>query len=469
MKSSIRKANLESFHGILQDPVLFAKKILGHNVWSKQEEILRSVATHPRTVVKACHASGKTFTAAELVAWWITHRKNGIVITTAPTWAQVERVLWPEINKAVQDSKIDYPTTPTATSWKLGPNHYAIGLSTNEGARFQGFHGDVLIIIDEAPGVRPQIFEAIEGIRAGGDVRVLMLGNPTIASGPFYDAFSSNREGSNCITISAFETPNLQGLTLESLLKLPDKELDNNPFPYLVSRRWVKEKYFEWGSGSPLWESRVLGNFPAQSEDALLSLTWLEMAKYREGGAYGAFHAGIDVGGPGEAETVLCVRQGQRIVYLKTWPDPDPRGEVVAALNQFRDGLETVNVDSVGIGDGIAKHLRDLRFPVQDINVGTRANDPDKFINLKAELYWGLRLRAEEGDISGLTDERTIAQLAGIRYSHNARGLIVIESKEEARKRGVKSPDRAEAVMLAYAGVLYAEPRIRIVRPRWTL
>src|SRR5258706_10585240 len=98
---------------------------------------------------------------------------------------------------------------------------------------FRAFTKKVLMVLDEAPGVLPEIYEAIEGIRAGGDVRVLALGNPTIASGPFYDAFTADREGWNLITISAFDTPNLHGLSIESLLELPDEELDNNPFPYL--------------------------------------------------------------------------------------------------------------------------------------------------------------------------------------------------------------------------------------------
>ncbi|HSR09308.1 MAG TPA: hypothetical protein VLM42_19405 [Bryobacteraceae bacterium] len=273
MTSSTMKTK-EKLRLIFRDPVLFSQKILGHKPWSKQQEILRSVAAHRRTAVKACHSSGKTYTAAECGLWWITHRKNGIVITTAPTMVQVVRLLWGEIHSAVSGAKIAYPK-PTLNTLKLGPNRYMIGLSTDQCERFQGFHGDILIIIDEAPGVRPQIYEAIEGIRAGGYVRVLALGNPTISSGPFYDAFTANREGWNLITISAFDTPNLQGLTLEKLLLLPDKELDNNPVPYLTTRRWVREKYSEWGPGHPLWDSRVLGNFPEQAEDALISLSWL--------------------------------------------------------------------------------------------------------------------------------------------------------------------------------------------------
>src|SRR5580692_5456689 len=77
---------------IIEDPTLFAQVMLGHDVWSKQHEILQSVAMHPRTAVKACHASGKSFTAAELALWWVTSHLEGIAVTTAPTWTQVERV-----------------------------------------------------------------------------------------------------------------------------------------------------------------------------------------------------------------------------------------------------------------------------------------------------------------------------------------------------------------------------------------
>ena len=275
-----QKARLEEFEGI-QDPIAFSRRAFGHDHWGMQAKILESVAQNRRTAVKACHSSGKTFCAADAVLWWITTHPDGIAVTTAPTWMQVERLLWGEIRKSVAVSAVRYPT-PLKTRLDLGPNRYALGLSTNEGVRFQGWHGKILIVIDEAPGVRPEIYEAIEGIRAGGDVRVLALGNPTIASGPFYDAFSVNRDGWSLFTIGAFDTPNLAGLDLESLLALNEDELDQNVRPYLTTRRWVKEKFHEWGLGHPLSESRVLGNFPKQAQDALISLTWLEQAKQRE-------------------------------------------------------------------------------------------------------------------------------------------------------------------------------------------
>jgi phage terminase large subunit len=234
------------------------------------------------------------------------------------------------------------------------------------------------------------------------------------------------------------------------LLSLPDEELDKNCRSYLTTRRWVKERWSEWGPGHPLWEARVCGAFPAQSEDSLLSLTWLERAKARTVGGSGRITAGLDVAGLGEDETVLTLRRGCEILRQEAWSDPDPRGHVVARLNEVREELGAVNVDSIGIGWGMYQHLIDMGFPANPINVGEAAHDPEKYENRKAELYWGLRLRYQAGDMSGLLDENAIGQLAGIRYKHNARGQIQIESKDDARKRGVESPDRAEAVMLAY-------------------
>jgi hypothetical protein len=463
MPSSRLNRKIEEAWNMIQDPVQFAQAILKLNITAKQQEILRSVAKNPRTAVKACHASGKTFIAAVLVLWFLARYQEVIVVTTAPTRMQVKKVLWGEIHRLICSSELPYPE-PSETSLRLGPSRYAIGISTNEGVRLQGFHAKhVFFVLDEAPGVLPEIYEAIEGSRAGGDVRVLEVGNPTIASGPFYDAFSTGREGWKLITISAFDTPNLQGLTIESLLELPEEELDRNPLPYLTTRRWVKEKFHEWGPGHPLWESRVLGNFPAQAEDALLSLTWLEQAKVREHPVdEGVLDGGLDVAGPGEDETVLAIRCGPKLIHLEAWTESDPRGKVLAALEPFKSRLRRLNVDATGIGYGMARHIADFKYTVCDINVGVAARHPEKYANLKAELYWGLRMRFQSGDISGCFSEKTIGQLAGIRYQHNARGQVVIESKDDARKRGVKSPDQAEAVMLAFA-IQRAEPNIRLI------
>jgi hypothetical protein len=470
---------------------MMSRTIFRHDLWPVQEQILRSVAQNRWTSVKACHASGKTFTAADAVLWWITRHRDGVAVTTAPTWMQVEKLLWGEIRNTVANCqhRLLYPD-PSRTELHIAPNRYALGLSTNDGVRFQGWHGRILIVLDEAPGVLPEIYEAIEGIRAGGDVRVLELGNPTIASGHFYESFTSKRDHRNLFTISAFDTPNLAGVSLTytgadgrpvttgtgpDLLSLSDYELDRNQRSYLTSRRWVKEKYDEWGVDSPLFQSRVLGNFPLQSEDALISLAWLEAARNRrkDEDPTGDIFYGIDVAGPGEDETVICRRVGDTITKLKAFSMSDPRGAVLAELKEdMRLKLKpgSVRVDSAGIGYNFALHLRDNGVPVRMVNVGEAPSSlkdehmlpyKDQFVNLKAQLYWGVRERLRRGEFAGLTDERTIAQLTSIRYSLSPKGLVQIESKEDARKRGAKSPDRAEAVMLCFADIPMIEPRVR--------
>ncbi|MBI3966715.1 MAG: hypothetical protein HY329_13860 [Chloroflexi bacterium] len=302
------------------DPEFFTATLLGHDHWEVPRQILRALARRrARVAVKACHSSGKTFVASDAVLWWTI--TGGICVTTAPTWTQVRKLLWAEVHKSHLRALYPLGGELLQTELKIAPDMYALGLSTNEGVNFQGFHGKVLLVLDEAPGVQPDIWEAIEGIRASGDVRVLALGNPTIASGPFYDAFTTDRSGWQTFTIDAFDTPNLRGLTLEVLLELPEPELDVAPRPYLTTRRWVREKYDEWGELSPLWQARVRGEFPQQSEDALLSLVWLEAAGYRElePDEGDEWEAGIDVAGPGEDETVLAIRRGPRLYHLQGW------------------------------------------------------------------------------------------------------------------------------------------------------
>src|SRR5207237_3555354 len=135
--------------------------------------------------------------------------------------------------------------------------------------------------------------------------------------------------------------------------------------------------------------------------------------------------------------TVLAIRHGPHIEVVRAWANPDPRGDVLAALAPYRERLTAIKVDSIGQGYYFARHLEDQGWGdrVVDVNVGESAEESERYANLKAELYWGLRLRAEAGDLSGLDDDLALSQLAGIRYKHNARGQVVIESKDEARKR----------------------------------
>jgi hypothetical protein len=172
------------------------------------------------------------------VPYELTAHDESIALVTAPTLPQV-KTFWREITEAISNSQIRY-SEPTTTMWEISPKRYAQGFTSTKGVNAQGFHGKrVTILADEAIGISPDIWDAIEGVRSAGDVRLVMLCNPTVPAGPVFDAFTKLRgtPGHATITISAFDTPNLAGLTLERLLQLSEEELDYAPFPWLIRRR----------------------------------------------------------------------------------------------------------------------------------------------------------------------------------------------------------------------------------------
>jgi hypothetical protein len=151
---------------------------------------------------------------------------------------------------------------------------------------------------------------------------------------------------------------------------------------------------------------------------------------------------------------------------MATSAKADARGDVIGALIPYRSRLRAVHVDTIGAGMYMAPALRDAGFPAIDINVSVPPpEERDRFLNLRAAGYWQLRERLRNGMITGLVDETTIAQLVSLRYHADSRGRVVIESKEELARRGVASPDRADALMLAFLEPHSVE-QSWIVKPR---
>ena len=470
----ISDAQKRFFREARLDPIRFAERILGATLWDRQKELLLAIRDHRRTAIKACHGVGKTYALACAVLWWLARYPDGIVLTTSSTQRQVRTQLWSEIHRLVAQARFDYPEIHTTELKLRGEENFALGLSTNRAENFSGYHGKhLLVIADEANGIAEEVWDAVAGVMAGGHVRLVMAGNPTIPSGPFFDAFQKDGALWHPISIDAFDSPNLAGLSLGELLRMDpadDGPLDENPTPYLVTRRWVYEQHQVWWHGdersSPVWMARVRGEFPDQAENALIKLRWLERAQERAArnpvvDHGGPLVAGIDVGGV-DSETVIYICAStphhNEIIKMAAWRGEDTRGEAVRFLNSFRGRFSTVRVDSVGVGYNFAMHLRDEGFPVAFINVGEVCaaqpelgeNDPARrFANQKAQLYQNLANAFEADEVDGLSDRQTIAQLSDLLYEVDSRGRLKIESKEKARKRRLASPDRAEALMLA--------------------
>lgn len=441
----------------LSDPAWWVREVLGHNPWSKQIEILESVRDNPTTAVKSCHGAGKSFSAADVALWYLYTHRPSIVLTTAPTDRQVKGILWKEIRKAYMRSRYPLGGDLLIQELKLDADWFAWGFTAPDydPDRFQGFHEiHILVVVDEASGVSEEIYEGIDGVLTSEHARLLMIGNPTNPSGRFAKAFKS--PGISKISISAFDTPNFTefGITEIDILRntWEEKITRDLPAPYLVTPRWVADRLRDWGETSPLYLSRIKAQFPAQSDDTLIPLHLIEAAVERNLPSGSPSELGVDVARFGADETVIVHRAGPVARIIKTLPKCDTMeltGHVVIAMKET--AAKVAKIDAVGVGAGVVDRMKELGISCQEMQAGSRANDSDRYANARAEWYWGLRERFESGDISIPDDSELVSQLSNIKYKVTSRGQIQIESKEDMKKRGLRSPDRADALMMLFA------------------
>lgn len=426
---------------IADDPAGFSERVLGFSAWSKQREILESVRDHKRTAVRSCHGSGKTATAARVALWFLAAYPRSRVITTAPTFTQVRDLLWPEIHAAIAKAPTGlYPPADT-TRLTLAKDWYAVGVSTNRPERFQGQHAEhLLLIVDEASGVEESIYEAAEGFMTADGGRVLLIGNPTQTAGQFYRAFHQERSEWNTIHISALDTPNFTG---ESV---PDHVARS-----MVSREWVDEKRRLWGEDSPMWQIRVMGEFPTTPDDQVIGLASVEAAQSRETDPGEPIVVACDVARYGSDETVIVVRRGEqaRIVAAYTGKSLMETAGRILDVCRGLDSSYRVVVDDSGLGGGVTDRLREVGLKVDAFTGGSTAHDPDLYPNRRSEAWFAFAEHLPTLDLD--RDAQLAADLVAPRYTIDSQGRRVVEPKDATKRRLGRSPDRADAILMAYA------------------
>jgi hypothetical protein len=440
----------------LRDPDLWIERVFACRLWAKQREIARSVMHNARTVVRSCSGSGKSFLAGRVALCFLHNMIPSTVLTTAPTFRQVESILWAEIGQAQNSARINLAGKLTATRLEIDDDWFALGLSTKEPERFQGFHNvNVLVIGDEASGLSPAIYTAIENPMATGNAHLLYIGNPTQSVGEFRDCFTSDRYEK--FAISAYDTPNFAvfGITEEDIEsgewveKIGGREL---PHPYLVTPSWVAGQLSKWGKGNYLYQVYVKGAFPAAGVNNLFNLEDVEAAMAREIPPHDDMIAALDVARYGDDDSVFAYRQGNHVFPMVSWSHADTTYTAGRTVRQLRLlNPARCFIDTVGVGGGVRDMIHEQQFNVDEFNAGSAAVDKERFGNLRAEIYWLLSKKLEEGTLDLPDDDDLKAQLCDIRYRYDQHGRMWIETKEEARARGSKSPDRADALMQLFA------------------
>lgn len=431
---------------IRSDPSRFVERVLGFTPWSTQQRILDSLRDHKRTAVRSCHGSGKTAIAARAVLWFLAAHPNSRVVTTAPTFTQVRDLLWREIAAGVAKAPPGFYGEVNQTRIEVSPSWFAVGLSTRTPEHFQGHHAEnLLLVVDEASGVDEHIYEAAEGFLTAPGARVLLIGNPTATSGTFHRAFHSERALYQTFHISAYDTPNLTGESVPAPVAAS-----------LVSEEWVEEKRQQWGEDSPMFQVRVMGNFPTEADDQVIGIGQVERAREREDGdEFGTpVVVACDVARYGSDETVIVVRRGNRVRIARAYNGRslmETAGNIIEVARAEHDDRRPVRVvvDDTGLGGGVTDRLRELGYRAEAFNGGARANEPDLYPNRRSEAWFSFSSQVDNVDLD--RDEQLAADLVAPKYALDSAGRRVVEAKDKTKKRLGRSPDRADAVLMAFA------------------
>lgn len=466
-----------SYERYQSDPVSYAQDVLLQSWWAKQQEIAEALLHHKKVAIKASHSVGKSHVCAGLVNWYFDCFDPGLVLSTAPTRAQVEDILWKQVRAQRKDTAALQPRAPRM---ETSPLHFAAGYTARDSNAFQGRHEDrLLLIFDEADGIDGQFFDAAEGMTTGPNNRWLCIYNPTESSSRMKDEEDSGEW--HVISISALEHPNIAA------------QLAGQPMPYpkAVSLEWVEDKVkkwctrldgshkatdFQWPPESgewfrpgPLFETRVLGRRSSLGIDTVWSDAAWEACLVPQEEPDAPVVIGCDVARFGDDDTTIYVARGNCVLHREAhngWGTNETAGRLKQLCREFaqRSGQEAkkveVRVDDDGVGGGVVDQRGEagLRYDPSNYNFipangSASAMQSDEFPNRRSEVWFAGAQRAEEGriDISRLPEEERRElkrQLQAPKYKLDGQGRRVVEPKAETKKRLKRSPDEADGFNL---------------------
>jgi hypothetical protein len=492
------------------DPVGFTEDVLGESLWSKPREILGAIPAAKRIAVPSCFGSGKTWSSARAVLWMVYTRPPGTAkaVTIAPLWRQVIRQLWPEIRTA--HSRAGLPGAVDMGQLKIPDAKgmdfvaaYGIAAAPWNEAAVQGVHApSLLLVVDEAGGIGHVIGRNLRGMLVGEGTHMLAIGNPpTDEEGSWFEGLCS-ADDVKLIPIRAEDTPNLSGETAPHCHSCPAEVPAHSLATHLVDADWVTGTVRDHGEDSNYVAAKVHAIFPRGGVSRAIPSTWIDAAAeadepdgdtlvaLTELGLEGErepwnvrlgswVRLGIDVAADGGDEFVIarCVGDLVQIRHRSSGAaNANPTDVAGIALAEIRraeelakalgtDAAVRVKVDGIGVGWGVvgilqawaSEGLHDSE--IISVVVSEKTDREPESATLRPnkkrdEMWLAMRhlLRPRDDGSAGLrlrVDQRTLAQLRAPAMGTSANGNTVIEGKASMKTRGLPSPDRAEAVILA--------------------
>jgi phage terminase large subunit len=431
-----------------EDPVQFVREVFQVEPDAWQVKALRAFRQQKRLAVVACKGPGKSAFQAWLGWNFLATRLHPKVVATSITGDNLRDGLWTEYAKWQQRSPllkkafkwsaerivaVDHPQTwwASARQWSRGAD------ASQQADTFAGIHADnVFVQVDEAGGVPNGLVAAAEGnLSTGEDTKLVLTGNPTELDGPLYRASTQDRELYHVIHISSD----------------PD-DPDRTP---RVPVEWAREQIRLYGYDSDYVRINVRGLFPKGQANSLISLDDAMRSSKRQPTAQEYAGApkilGVDVARFGDDTTELCPRQGRvamRLRTLRSRSTMEVAGAVVLAIKRWEP--DAVFIDQTGIGGGVVDRLLELGHKVVGVDAAASPLESERFLNLRAEMWWQMGDWLKNGGCVP-DDNGLVGELAGPRYKFRSDGKMQLEAKEDMKKRGVPSPNKADALALTFA------------------
>lgn len=407
----------------------------------------RDALSSIQEAVASGHGVGKSALVAWIILWAMSTFPDCKGVVTANTENQLKTKTWAELAKwhRLCLTKTWFECTATALI-STQPGHEKtwrvdmVPWSERNTEAFAGLHNKgkrVLLIFDEASAIPDVVWEVSEGALTDANTEIIWcaFGNPTRNTGRFRECFGRFRH------------------------RWTTRQVDSRS-ARMTNKEQLKKWIEDYGADSDFVKVRVLGEFPSAGETQFIPVRLVEEAQERRPVEAAYAHAplimGVDVARFGSDDTVFTFRRGLLCEPQIVLHGADTMKIAGLAAQHFTERrVQTVFVDGVGVGAGVVDRLRQLGIPVVDAQSGARALNPAKYANRRAEMWAEMRdwlasafLPPEDRDLK--TD------LTGVEYGFNASGALQLEKKEDMKKRGLASPDRADSLALTFYAPVFA-------------
>lgn len=416
-----------------------------------QEDLLRDLGAqlkrgekHLVVTVRTCHGAGKTWLIAGLALFIIATRPDSRILTTAPSWAGVEHLLWPEINRLYRGSILGAAGwgTPLRTEFQVRDTWYAVGGASDKPEKLEGHHSQVcaMRIVDEAKAVPDGVFTATAGMLDAPETWDVWISTPSIRLGAYYEREAKGGEGVTRKVVTA-----------------DDLVADGIP----GRAEWREQCRKDWGEASPEFQSRCLANYIDQAQGALYPFSWIERAMELDWQPEGQPLLGFDVAGSVDGdESVVAAAYtlpqpalqdgssapARRVVeVLDSWKLADTMVSKGRVLELARaKNAQRVRVDVVGLGKGPFDALVP-EWKAEPYRASDKPWDETRFVNRKAEDAWAVRDLLEKNLLKLPNSPTLKAQMLGVKDEVDSKGRHKVIDPAD-------SPDHFDAILMALAG-----------------